>query len=65
MHWSNGLLSMLSDDLICILSGQSQVKVPGWMIQIFFWCSWSEYKKSYATIKTEQKVDVDGLDFTI
>ena len=22
MHWSNGLLSMFSDDLICILSGQ-------------------------------------------
>ena len=28
MHWSN-------DDLICILSGQGQVKMPGWMVQIF------------------------------
>ena len=34
MHWSDGLLSMLSYDLICILSGQSQVKVPGWMVLI-------------------------------
>ena len=28
MHWSN-------DDLICILSGQGQVKMPGWMVRIF------------------------------
>ena len=34
MHWSKGLLNILSDDTICILSGQSQVKVPGWMVLI-------------------------------
>ena len=43
MHQSNGLLSMLSDDLICILSGQFQVKVPGWMVQILFFKSMYGY----------------------